>query len=54
MPTMSVLEGTGDYDGWSFVLFTPDQFTSAAGVVGILYEGSPPPWAETLPLAPAE
>jgi hypothetical protein len=54
MPAWGVYEGTGPYEGWTFVFFTPDQLVSSAETSGILYEGPPPPWGETLPLSPAE
>ena len=53
-PTWGVMEGTGGYDGWTYVLFTPDQIDPNAVVTGILHEGPPWPWGETLPLVPAE
>jgi hypothetical protein len=53
-PTWGVLGGTGGYDGWTYVLFTPDQVDPNVVVTGILYEGPPAPWGETLPLVPAE
>lgn len=54
LPAWGVLEGTGVYDGWTYVFYTPDQSDPNAVVTGILYEGPPPPWGETLPLVPAE
>ena len=54
LPSWGVLEGTGAYEGWTYVSFTPDQLDPNAVVTGILYEGPPPPWGETLPLSPAE
>ena len=54
MPAWVVLEGTGAYEGWTYVSFTPDQLDPNAVVAGILYEGPPPPWGETLPLSSAE
>ena len=54
LPAWGVLEGTGAYEGWTYVSFTPDQLDPNAVVTGILYEGPPPPWGETLPLVPAE
>jgi hypothetical protein len=53
-PAMFVFEGTGDYDGWTFVLFTPDVTRGSVEASGIIYQGPPAPWAETLPLTPAE
>ena len=54
LPTWGVMEGTGAYDGWTYVLFSPDQLSASAEASGLLYEGPPPPWSETLPLVPAE
>jgi hypothetical protein len=54
LPTWFVVEGTGAYDGWTFVAFSPDQLDASAEVSGILYEGPPAPWGDTLPLEPAE
>jgi hypothetical protein len=54
LPTWSVMEGTGAYEGWTYWMFTPDQIDPSAIASGIIYEGPPPPWGESLPLAPAE
>ena len=54
LPTWSVMEGTGDYEGWTYVMFTPNQLDASAVASGLVYEGPPPPWGESLPLAPAE
>lgn len=53
LPTWMALEGTGAYDGRSYWLFTPSQWDPKAEASGIIYEGPPPPWADTLPLTPA-
>lgn len=52
-PAWGIFEGTGPYDGWTFVFTTPNQLDPQSGITGIIYEGPPPPWAETLPLVPA-
>jgi hypothetical protein len=54
LPAWATLVGTGAYEGWTYVSFTPDQLDPDAVVTGILYEGPPPPWGETLPLSSAE
>ena len=54
LPTWSVMQGSGAYDGWTFVSLTPDQLNAGSSTFGIVYEGPPPPWSESLPLAPAD
>ena len=54
LPSWAMLEGTGAYEGWSFVFYAADQLDPTAEVSGIVYEGPPPPWGDSLPLAPAE
>ena len=54
LPTWSVMEGTGAYEGWTYWFYTPDQLDGSAAVSGIIYEGPPPPWDGTLPLEAAE
>ncbi len=54
LPSWSVLEGTGAYEGWTYWLHTPDQSDPSAMASGVIYEGPPPPWPESLPFAPAE
>ena len=53
-PGWGTLAGTGAYEGWNFVFYTPDQLDPTAEASGIVYEGPPPPWDDSLPLAPAE
>lgn len=52
-PAWGVFEGVGAYEGWTFVVSSPNQLDPQAEVSGIVYQGPPPPWAETLPLTPA-
>jgi hypothetical protein len=54
LPTWLVAEGTGAYEGWTLVTFTPNQMLPEASTFGFLYEGPPPPWGETLPLTSAD
>jgi len=54
LPAWSVMEGTGEYEGWTYWMHTPDQSDPSAKATGVVYEGPLPPWAESLPLAPAE
>lgn len=53
-PAWGVFEGTGAYEGWTFVVSTPNQLDPQAGLSGIVYEGPTPPWRENLPLTSAE
>jgi hypothetical protein len=54
LPGWGVVEGTGDYDGWTFWWHNPDLLDGSSVFSGIVYEGPPPPWGKTLPLTPAE
>lgn len=38
---LTVLQGTGAYEGWTYVVQSSD---AAYSLEGILYEGPPPPW----------
>jgi len=54
LPLWGVMEGTGAYEGWTFWSHNPNVMDPSALTSGIVYEGPPPPWGETLPLTPAE
>jgi hypothetical protein len=54
LPSWGVAEGTGAYEGWTYWYHIPDLLAPDSPDYGILYEGPPPPWGETLPLTPAE
>jgi hypothetical protein len=54
LPAWGVTEGTGAYEGWTYVYHVPDLMAPSSPEYGILYQGPPPPWGETLPLSPAE
>jgi len=43
-----VAAGTGAYEGWSYIASGRDS-----GIVGLIYEGPPPPWVP-LPSTPSE
>ena len=49
-----VIAGTGAYEGWTFMVSTPNQLDPQAELSGIVYEGPTPPWRENLPLTSAE
>jgi hypothetical protein len=53
-PEWGFSEGTGAYEGWTYWFHNPDLMDPSSVESGILYQGPPPPWGETLPLAPAE
>jgi hypothetical protein len=54
LPAWGTLEGTGAYEGWTFILHNPNRKDRSAEVSGVVYEGPPPPWNEALPLAATE
>ena len=54
LPGWGVLEGTEAYEGWTFWFHHPDLLDLSAVTSGILYEGPPPPWGDSLPLFPGE
>jgi hypothetical protein len=54
LPAWGVAEGTGAYEGWTYWYHIPDLMAPSSPEYGILYQGPPPPWGETLPLSPAE
>ena len=54
LASWGVQEGTGAYEGWTYWYHIPDLMAPSAPEFGILYQGPPPPWGETLPLSPAE
>ena len=41
---IQVLEGTGAYEGWTFVAHIVTDLSNPAMVNGLIYEGPPPPW----------
>ncbi len=49
-----VAEGTGAYEGWTYWYHIPDLMAPSSPEYGILYQGPPPPWGESLPLSSAE
>ena len=45
LPTWSVMEGTGAYEGWTYLHHAVSPFGSDdSGTSGMLFEGPPPPW----------
>jgi len=46
--SLLVAAGTGAYEGWSYIASGRDS-----GIVGLIYEGPPPPWVP-LPSTPSE
>ena len=54
IPMWGFAEGTGAYEGWTYWFHVPDVMAPSSPEYGILYQGPPPPWGTTLPLAPAE
>jgi hypothetical protein len=54
LPQWGVAEGTGAYEGWTYWYHIPDLMAPSSPEAGILYQGPPPPWGETLPISPAE
>jgi hypothetical protein len=54
LPQWGFAEGTGAYEGWTYWFHLPDLMDPSSVESGILYQGPPPPWGKTLPLAPAE
>jgi hypothetical protein len=41
---IQVLEGTGAYEGWTFVAHIVTDLSNPATVNGLIHEGPPPPW----------
>ena len=54
--SLFTLEGTGAYEGWSFILHSGGRGEDPSTIEfsGLIYPGPLPPWDESLPPVPAE